>query len=223
MPSTPRRTLLGLLAGGAILPGAHAEPAWPSRAIRFVVPFAAGGPAPYPRGPRRTTRRGDGPSSQRAHAHRLRRSPRRRDRLVRVDRAPPDVDRALPRPGARRLGGVAPRRRLRRGRRRASRGGRPDLGAAGAARRQHRGDGAHPGLGGRLPRIRRRGGRHRDDAGGHDSNQQNYHGRLPARDVRPVRMACHASYELHTGAGGERWGRAEATYIVPIMRADRSA
>lgn len=44
--SISRRTLLqsaGLGASALVLPGAIAQAAWPSRAIRFVVPFAPGG------------------------------------------------------------------------------------------------------------------------------------------------------------------------------------
>jgi tripartite-type tricarboxylate transporter receptor subunit TctC len=38
-----RRTALTLLAAAAAAPGARAQSAWPSRSIRFVVPFAPGG------------------------------------------------------------------------------------------------------------------------------------------------------------------------------------
>ncbi len=38
-----RRDTLAALAGVAAMPGARAQAAWPSRSIRFVVPFAPGG------------------------------------------------------------------------------------------------------------------------------------------------------------------------------------
>ena len=38
-----RRTALTLLAAAAAVPGVRAQPAWPARSIRFVVPFAPGG------------------------------------------------------------------------------------------------------------------------------------------------------------------------------------
>lgn len=44
--SFSRRSLLGAGAGAALagmLPGAHAASGWPTRAVRFVVPFAPGG------------------------------------------------------------------------------------------------------------------------------------------------------------------------------------
>ena len=47
-----RRDLLTLAAGAAALPmlphGALAQPAWPTQAVRKVVPFAAGGPTDVP-------------------------------------------------------------------------------------------------------------------------------------------------------------------------------
>src|SRR3954465_431921 len=40
-----RRTFLGLTGALCVLPGALAEPAWPSRPVTLVHPYAAGGPA----------------------------------------------------------------------------------------------------------------------------------------------------------------------------------
>jgi tripartite-type tricarboxylate transporter receptor subunit TctC len=38
-----RRHMLGLLAGAGLAPRAQAQPAWPSRPVTFLVPFAGGG------------------------------------------------------------------------------------------------------------------------------------------------------------------------------------
>jgi tripartite-type tricarboxylate transporter receptor subunit TctC len=43
MVRNDRRRLLALAGAAAALPPARAQPAWPTRAVRFVVPFAPGG------------------------------------------------------------------------------------------------------------------------------------------------------------------------------------
>jgi tripartite-type tricarboxylate transporter receptor subunit TctC len=44
MPVTGRRLLLGLAAAAALAPAAFAQPAYPTRPVSMIIPFAAGGP-----------------------------------------------------------------------------------------------------------------------------------------------------------------------------------
>ncbi|MFN6955285.1 MAG: Bug family tripartite tricarboxylate transporter substrate binding protein [Acetobacteraceae bacterium] len=48
MPPTIRRRTLGTLALPALLPGLARAQAWPSGTVRFIVPFAPGGPVEVP-------------------------------------------------------------------------------------------------------------------------------------------------------------------------------
>ena len=48
MPLTIRRRALGALALPALLPGLARAQAWPTGTVRFIVPFAAGGPVEVP-------------------------------------------------------------------------------------------------------------------------------------------------------------------------------
>jgi tripartite-type tricarboxylate transporter receptor subunit TctC len=47
-PRATRRSVLGAAAGVAALPGAARAQSWPTRPVRFVIPFAAGGPVELP-------------------------------------------------------------------------------------------------------------------------------------------------------------------------------